>query len=583
MKIALGYIRCSSDEQTQDSVPRQRAEIERWAQTNGYMVREFFIDDGVSGTIPLGERQAGSKLIEEIERTKDTQYVIIWEYSRWGRDADAEQIYFWELYINRLGVKLISLDNPELTFKPAMERGIMRFVQRQTSSQENKSKSLRSYSGGRRNIELGYLNTNTPPYGYVRAAKNLTTAEIRILREGETVQKRLEKPFLSINEGEATIINRIFEMRASGTSIHRIAQILNEESVPSPKGKRWRKNVLNRMIANPAYYGAACWGKTTSSRILAYENGQHVPSKIKKYSRPIERSQWVINEQAGIPLIVSKEVWQKANAVRLVEQKHRGKSSLSQYLLSGLVFDELSGSAMVGSDGGHYRRKDNTMTKKRYYVNNNWHSQGVLVGLRSVDAELLEQKVIRAIREDFTNPTLLRKVETLVSRYSEDKRKLSDSGNQLRRIDQKIEEKDKAIKNLLTAIQRANDIETLLPALRAVEKEKKALESEKAMIAGAQMKVSAIPSPKEMGRLVAEFFLRFEQVFPQAPIEEKKQLIRQWVNRIDVLERNGKKVAKAMMNLLPKSGEFKLLYEESVLSGPCRTRTYDPRIMSPLL
>jgi DNA invertase Pin-like site-specific DNA recombinase len=122
-----------------------------------------FVDDGVTGAIPLGERPAGSRLIETVKRTPETQFVISWEYSRWGRDADPEQIYFWELLLNRHYVKLISLDNPELTFKTAMERGIMRFVQRQASSQENKSKSLRSYSGGKRNIELGYLNTNTPP------------------------------------------------------------------------------------------------------------------------------------------------------------------------------------------------------------------------------------------------------------------------------------------------------------------------------------------------------------------------------------------------------------------------------------
>lgn len=298
-----------------------------------------------------------------------------------------------------------------------MERGIMRFVQRQTSSQENKSKSLRSYSGGRRNIELGYLNTNTPPYGYVRAAKNLATGEVRELKNGETIQKRLEKTFLALQKENAQIVERIFDLRVKGTSIRRIAQILNRESIPSAQGKLWWKNVLNRIIANPVYYGAACWGKTTSSRIMAYENGQHVPSRIQKYSRPIEKSRWVINDQAGIPSIVSKEILEKSNTVCLVEQKHRGKSASSQYLLSGLVFDELSSSAMVGRDGGHYRRKDNTVTKKRYYVNNNWHCQGVLTGLRSVDAGVLEQKVVQAIKEDLVNPTLLRKLETLIDRY----------------------------------------------------------------------------------------------------------------------------------------------------------------------
>lgn len=105
----------------------------------------------------------------------------------------------------------------------------------------------------------------------------------------------------AVNESEAEIVTRIFELRAKSTSVRRIAQTLNEDSIPSQEGKLWRKNVLNRMIANPVYYGAACWGKTTSSRILAYKNGVRVPSKIQKFLRPIDRKQWTLNENAGLP------------------------------------------------------------------------------------------------------------------------------------------------------------------------------------------------------------------------------------------------------------------------------------------
>ncbi len=570
MKTAIGYIRCSTDEQTVDSVPRQRKEIEAWAQANGYHINDFFIDDGVSGTIPLGERPAGSRLMLEIERHRAVQFVIIWEYSRWGRDADSEQIYFWELYLNRHNVKLISLDNPELTFKSAMERGIMRFVQRQTSSQENKSKSLRSYSGGKRNIELGYLNTNTPPFGYVRAAKNIVTGETRPLLPLELVQKHFEKPFLLISTPEAAIMRRIFKMRTDRTSIRKIAQTLNNEGIPSPKGKLWRKNVLNRMISNPVYYGAACWGKTTSSRILAYDNGTQIPRGIRHFLRPTEKSNWQINENAGIPAIVSKELWERANSVCLVEQKSRGKASSSQYLLSGLIFDEASGSAMVGSGGRYYRRKDNSILHKRYYVNNNWHSQGTTNGIKRINAEPLEQKISKIIRDNLLDGKIASSLESILEDHFKEEGDAHSAAREIRSLELQIAEKEKGLANLAKAIQYAADVESLIPSLRAVELEKRVLESRKENLIKRRHEKPQM-STKDIGRFVSGFLMRFEAVFADSPIEQRKVLVQQWVERIEVFEKHGQKKARASMRLIPKTSDGEPVFKDLMLSGPCRT------------
>lgn len=580
MKPSLAYIRCSSDEQTADSVPRQRAEIERWSTSNGYHVQDVFIDDGVSGTIPLGERPAGSKLIKEIERRLDVQFVIIWEYSRWGRDADPEQIYFWELYLNRLNVKLISLDNPELTFRSAMERGIMRFVQRQASSQENKSKSLRSYSGAKRNIELGYLNTNTPPYGYSRAAKNLSTGEVRVLARGETIQKRLEKPYLAICEAEVSIVRRIFEMRAKGLSIRRIAQLLNEETVPSPKNKLWRKNVLNRIIANPVYYGAACWGKTTSSRIMAYENGTRIRPGIRKFLRATDSSGWILNEHAGLPAIVDKALWMKANSVTSTERRVRGRTRSSGYLLSGLVYDSETRSAMVGSNGGQYRRKDQTVLKKRYYVNSNWHSQGILRGVRSVDADALEVRMVELLSDYLKDGRIAGRLEDTLLRYIDSRKAESENGKEAQRLSNLIAERDAAIANLVRAIEGAPEVSALVVALKAAQREKEVLEVQRMGNPGSGQKWKKLPSKAEIGQIVARFLVRFEEVFSGAEIEEKKGLIRQWVEKIEISQSQPRKKARAVVRLLPRIPEFDAISIESVLCGPCRARTCDPQIMS---
>ena len=379
------------------------------------------------------------------------------------------------------------------------------------------------------------------------------------------------------------MVQRIFDLRADGTSIRRIAQILNSDGIPSARGKLWRKNVINRIISNPVYYGAACWGKTTSSRILAFENGVHVPYKVQKFMRRVERAEWTINERAGIPAIVTKEVWDKANLVCRAENKVRGKSLTSRYLFSGLLFDQATGSTMVGSDGGRYTLRDGTEKRKRYYVNNGWHSQGVQKGIKTVPAEPLEEKVTAAIRDNLASGRIVTQLEAMVTSYFSDRHKNSGKAKQLRSLDRQIDEKKVAIQNLLRAIQLAEGVESLIPALKVAEKDLKDLQLRRIQLKESQGEASPLPTAKDVGKIVAAHLLKFDKVFSAAPMDERKSFVRNWIERVEVFEREGRKKARALLRLIPNTAEFKPLCEKVMLSGPCRARTYDPQIMSLLL
>ena len=51
-KKAFGYLRVSSKTQTDgDGFPRQRAAIEKFAAEQGFVIAEWFEEDGVSGTV----------------------------------------------------------------------------------------------------------------------------------------------------------------------------------------------------------------------------------------------------------------------------------------------------------------------------------------------------------------------------------------------------------------------------------------------------------------------------------------------------------------------------------------------------
>src|SRR5262245_2728485 len=64
----FGYVRVSTAEQANngDSIETQRQQITGYAMMKGWRVAEFFVDRGVSGSVPLAERPEGQRLLASV-------------------------------------------------------------------------------------------------------------------------------------------------------------------------------------------------------------------------------------------------------------------------------------------------------------------------------------------------------------------------------------------------------------------------------------------------------------------------------------------------------------------------------------
>lgn len=69
MKV-VGYVRVSTSEQATngDSLETQKAKITGYAMMQGWSVSEFFVEAGVSGSIPLADRPEGQRMLGMIGR-----------------------------------------------------------------------------------------------------------------------------------------------------------------------------------------------------------------------------------------------------------------------------------------------------------------------------------------------------------------------------------------------------------------------------------------------------------------------------------------------------------------------------------
>ncbi len=111
---------------------------------------------------------------------------------------------------------------------------------------------------------------------------------------------------LKLNEKEANVVKRVFELYATGDfGIRKIGQELAKEGIVSRTGKPLCYSTLRRMLENPKYKGFYCGKKTEVIDFLTKE-------RIN-----IPKEEWIMYKAKEdiIPQIVNDDIWEKCKKV----------------------------------------------------------------------------------------------------------------------------------------------------------------------------------------------------------------------------------------------------------------------------
>lgn len=210
-KVAL-YGRTSSEDQVERETIHNQVQIANTlCPAMGLEIVASYLDDGVSGTIPLEKRPQGALPLEDAKKGKFSQ-VVVYRLDRIGRTG-LVILSAWDS-LKQQGIAFKSLTEPFDTSQPFGEfvMGILAMV----AGYERDSIVTRTTEGRRRKAREGYWTGGRAPLGY------------------KVVDSHLE-----IDEEEANLIRRIFrqytEDRLSGW---KIATQLNAEEVPTQSTRR---------------------------------------------------------------------------------------------------------------------------------------------------------------------------------------------------------------------------------------------------------------------------------------------------------------------------------------------------------
>ncbi len=314
-KVGL-YMRLSKDDERNGeslSIENQRIILTKYVNERNWTIIDEYIDDGYSGT--NFERPEVQRLLEDA-KTGRIDTIVVKDLSRFGRNY-----IFVGQYVDYIfptyGIRFIAIsDNVDTanTNSSGMDMMPIMNVFNEWHS-ANTSKKIRAVAEA--NAKAGKYRANFAPYGYVKGTEG--------------------KKLPIIDEPAASIVRRIFEMRASGKKLQDICNILNSEKVPAPatylhdkfgatilnaSKNWWERGVVKHILSNPIYIGTL---------VRLYKTTVSYKNKTKSNREPIVFPN-------VIEPIVSKDLWDKCREIE--NSCAHGKRTMTGFIasLSGFLF-----------------------------------------------------------------------------------------------------------------------------------------------------------------------------------------------------------------------------------------------------
>ena len=341
LRAAL-YARYSTDGQSEASVDDQFRVCGRIADRESFSVSARFEDRGISGGT---SQRPGYQAMLEAARRHEFDVILAEDLKRLWREQAEQWRCIKELL--DLGICIITasgIDSRQSNFE------VIASVIGATAELDRKEASYRTRRG-LEGVAVAGGHAGGRAYGYIPVHKSGTGK-------------------IEVNESEAGVVRRIFQLYADGMSPRNIAGLLNSEGVASPgaawtwkmsgptsrRRSKWVSSAIHGdvkrgsgILNNERYIGHIIWGR------VRYRRG--AADSRKRSVQVSDPSQWIERQDESLR-IVPQELWdrvkrrQKSVAASWCEVPRRGRPPAT--LLTGLLVCDSCGSRFVAINEHYY-------------------------------------------------------------------------------------------------------------------------------------------------------------------------------------------------------------------------------------
>lgn len=413
------YARFSSDNQREESIDAQMRYITTFAAERNYEITKFYIDRAHSGrnlNCP-----AMQQLIKDSE-SGDFTVILCHKMDRISRNV--QDVFYLVDTLQSRGIRIISTyeqfqATPSGRSMLSISSSINQYYSENLASEVEKGQrenALKELSNG----GIGCLGYNIVDKKYV------------------------------INEEEAKAVKLIFQMAGEGYGYNSIIDKLNNLGYKTKVGRPFGKNSLYSILNNEKYAGTFVFNKIARGNFRGKRNSH-------KYKPESE----IIRIENGMPAIISKELWNRVQAIRKINPKGKSHNKYF-YLLSGLVYCGECGAKFHGNPRNTGNGGPVYVTYRCNHRDNN-HS----CNNKEVRREYVEGFVIEELFRHFFNDDTVPKItQQLNEKLKQDWNKNDDEYLQYQ-ASMKIFEKSRA--NLIETIEKTCYSKALGDKLKVVE------------------------------------------------------------------------------------------------------------------
>jgi site-specific DNA recombinase len=426
MSAAVIYLRVSTKKQEQRNelnLPAQQKRCDDWCRAEAIPVLKIFTGHGESAW--KTDRPTLHEALDFIKKSKgEVTHFVVQDTTRFSRNDEVKAVAC--AVLRKLGVKLVSVDEPMLDDSPTGKlAGTMMTALGQFSSDAQSSR-LRSRFQFHR--EAGRW-LHQAPLGY----RNVQQNGFKTL----------------VHDDAAPMVRQAFEMISSGDySSDHVRQLLTAGNLRTKKGHKLTRQTFSFMLKNPVYCGL-------------------ILHKGKTY-------------KGGFPAIVSEDLWRSAqDSLRGKRKAVPKKPTNDEFPLRGFVKCGHCGDKLTSGNA-----RGRSKTYPRYWCWNTDCKHPVSVSKTKIEADWLD--FLQRMQPAFD--ALANNIPILGKAYAH--RRGADTANRQRQLATQLADKKALHAKLVTAKLNGEISQSDFDALKiplaediaGIESAQRALESESAVL-----------------------------------------------------------------------------------------------------
>ena len=393
--IAVAYVRYSDSKQTEQSAEGQLKVIYEYAERNGYVVIDEYIDRAQTGK--TDDRKQFQKMLKDSEK-KQFDAVIVYAINRFGRNARQSLNNAHLLESNN-----ITIVSATQEFSSSPSGRFFRNITMSNDQYFSDELAEKTARGMGINADNCYSNGGPLPLGYKR---------VKIDPNNEKSKKKY-----IVDEETSKIVREIFTKYADGVSAKEICDSLNERKLKTSTGSAFNKNSLTTILRSRKYLGFYIY------------NGREIPNPNM--------------------MIINQELFDRVAEKMITNKKAPARArAKAEYLLTLKLFCGYCREMMIG----HSCKSKHGVTYNYYKCKNQGGKKGTCKK-KMVHKEYIEDIVVNKCRDLLSPQNIIRIAKEIViiaENY--------DDRSEIIRLEGLIKEAQNAKENHMLSLRKADDV-----------------------------------------------------------------------------------------------------------------------------